>query len=152
MTTQSQRAASGVFNLGARANPTTAAEPAAAAPSAEYVQADYYLNPGIFVLVSGGEGQADVIDFVSVPKGLPMDTMEFNDGKTDAFAARNALLVGLRASPEYLNLKPGESVFLTPQIAGTMGLQLFRRKDKNAGPSGPTPLSAAISGLFAVTK
>lgn len=117
-------------------------------PEADFVPAEFYLNTGMGFMIAPAEGEDPVLTFVSLPKGTPFDTMELTDGKSDAFAARNDLHAFMLGMPEVQSLKPGETVFLMPLAEGCVTVQVLRRRDPNAPPSGPSPIRSAVANAF----
>lgn len=128
MATTSSRRSPFASRMQAEANTNTGAGAEGAKPKAP--QAQVYLNFGYIIEVEDAEGQPHE-DFISLPFGLPLDTMNQsqmtgqNVDYANKLAARNNLLADLLAHAE--TFEPGQAEYLIVDEATGMAVEIRRR-------------------------
>lgn len=98
-------------------------------------KAQIWMNIGYLQTFHNGEKGEDETRFISLPQGMPIDTMELLDekGSSDLFralrSAQNGLLKQIKAKGE--TLQPGEEVIIAEGENG-LAIQLRRVKAEQA--------------------
>lgn len=107
-------------------------------------KAQIWMNIGFVQTFHNGEKGEDETRFISLPQGMPIDTMEKLEekGSSDLFralrAAQNDLLEQIKAKGE--SLQPGEEVIIAEGPNG-LAIQLRRVKAEQASiPADQNPL------------